>query len=368
MKKLFLNKIYFKALLILSLILYINQQLILSSTNLNKIYAENNFNKNKIIDSTLIMFISRDINYDSIALNLLKSEGYKVVTTYPVPLNQTMIDSLNKADLIIIGRSSTSSDLQSSKKGWNSLTVPLMLMSQHSSSKDKLGWFNSNDVPHLQTPGIIKGYKSQNDSVFYGVNFISGDTMQWSVKPEDIIIVNSVTNAKVIVWLDSTIKSPLLARFETGTVFYPGTCDKPYAPRTYFATGLNTGGVEHPYPLTPEAKKVWLAEVKRLLNLKYTPYSPSHENNLSMLNINTGTLNPAFSQNITSYNVELPAGTTSVNITATPVDACATITGTGNINITSGTTTNITVKAEDGLSGKTYSVSFTVMPSVIKKK
>ena len=78
----------------------------------------------KTTDSLLIMFISKDVTYDSIPLASLKEAGYKVVTIYPLPLsgNQMMIDSLNKANLIVVGRSSISSDLAPSKLAWNRLT------------------------------------------------------------------------------------------------------------------------------------------------------------------------------------------------------------------------------------------------------
>lgn len=351
-------------ILLLSFILSTNQQI--TGAKLPSFgITENSFVSTNTLSPKLIMFISEDVDFDSTALRMLRAEGYTVVTTYPSPLStQEMIDSLNKADLIIVGRSSTSSDLALAKLAWNSLKVPLMLMSQHSSARDKLGWFNSIDVPHVTTVGKIYGYRTQKDTIFYGVNFLSGDTMEWSEKPEDIVIVDATTNGNVLVRIDSTINALLVVRFEPGTPFYAGSCDKPYAPRTFFATGLNTGGTVHTFPLSAEAKKVWLAEVKRMSTTPYTLYTPLTDAGLSNLIIDKGTLIPIFDPGINSYSAQLPFGTTTVKVTPT-TNSCATYTGAGNINVSSGSVvTNVIVKAEDGVTTKTFTINFTVATSI----
>ncbi len=84
----------------------------------------------------------------------------------------------------------------------------------------------------------------------------------------------------------------------------------------------------------------------------------SSDANLSALEVSAGTLDPAFEPNVTSYSVELPSGTSSVTVTATPNDPNATVMGDGEITNIPGTNT-ITVTAEDGTE-KEYNVSFTI--------
>jgi hypothetical protein len=239
-----------------------------------------------------------------------------------------------------------------------------MLMSQHSSARDKLGWFNSVNVPHLTTPGKIYGYRIQNDTIFHDVNFLSGDTMEWSEKPEDVILVDAATNGNVLVRMDSSINALLMVRFEPGIPFYEGTCDKPYAPRTYFATGLNTGGILHPLPLSAEAKKAWLAEVRRMTDTPFTPYNPSADADLTSLVIDKGNLVPEFNPGIFDYSADLPSGTTAVMVTASSGN-CAAVTGNGTIDVSSGSgVATIIAKAEDGIHMNTYTINFQVATQI----
>jgi hypothetical protein len=322
-------------------------------------------------DSIVIMLISKDTQYDSSVIDTLRHEGYKVVTTYPNPLagDQIMIDSLNNADLVIIGRSSVSSDLASSKLAWNSLTVPLLLMSQHSSASNKLNWLNTIQVPHVTTADTIKGYTThRSDTIFYGITFSSGDTLDWAIAPEDLVILSEPTNGTVLMKTDYTVNAVLVVRFEPGQPFYASICDKPYGPRTFFGTGLNTNGILHPFPLTHEAKKIWLAEIRRLVTTAYTPYIPSTDASLSDLTIGLGELDPVFQKNVTTYNAVLPEGTTLVRIIATPAFPCAAVTGDGEIDVSSGSAdAEVVVTAENGTTSQSYFIHFTVTPTNIRK-
>ncbi len=323
-------------------------------------------------DSLLIMFISKDVDYDSIPLRFLKEAGYKIVTTYPLPLldNQLMIDSLNNADLIIVGRSSISGDLAPSKLAWNHLTAPLLLMSQHSSARDKLNWFNSTTASHVMETADIKAYTSYKaDTIFYGVNFLSGDTIAWATAPEDLLILANETNGTIMVRSDYLANAVNVVRFETGQPFYGEICDKPYAPRTFFATGLNTSGVLNPFPLTAEAKKVWLADINRLATTPFTPYVPSSDATLLQLQLGLGEYTPTFDPEVITYNATLPAGTQNIRVIVTPTYPCATYTGDGLIDVSSGTgSTEVVVKAEDGTTTKSYFINFTVMPTFVDNR
>lgn len=91
---------------------------------------------------------------------------------------------------------------------------------------------------------------------------------------------------------------------------------------------------------------------------------PSTDATLSGLTYG-GTAVTGFSAETTSYDVELPAGTTAVPALAGTVNESHATTSVTNASSLPGTST-ITVTAEDGTTTKTYSVTFTVASSAPK--
>ena len=83
---------------------------------------------------------------------------------------------------------------------------------------------------------------------------------------------------------------------------------------------------------------------------------------LASLTTSVGELDPVFDPGVAAYTLELPAGTATVTLTATPNDENASITGDGEITEFPATAT-ITVTAEDGTTTKDYTVEITVLPS-----
>jgi len=78
---------------------------------------------------------------------------------------------------------------------------------------------------------------------------------------------------------------------------------------------------------------------------------------LSALTTDTGTLLPEFNNSTTNYAVEVPEGTTTVNLAATPLVPSATVTGDGAVDVSGGeATANIEVTSVDGTVTKTYTV------------
>jgi hypothetical protein len=85
----------------------------------------------------------------------------------------------------------------------------------------------------------------------------------------------------------------------------------------------------------------------------------SSDATLKTLSINKGSLNPIFNASVTTYEVKLPAGITSVNVSATTNYKNATFTGAGAIDVSSGSSTAIVkVTAEDGVTTKSYTINF----------
>ncbi len=81
---------------------------------------------------------------------------------------------------------------------------------------------------------------------------------------------------------------------------------------------------------------------------------------LSDLQVDGATID-GFSADVTSYTAELAEGTTSVSVTATTTDDGAQVSGTGDVDVSSGSgKSTITVLAEDMSNSKTYTIDFTV--------
>lgn len=86
----------------------------------------------------------------------------------------------------------------------------------------------------------------------------------------------------------------------------------------------------------------------------------SSDNTLSLLSIDGVNLEPAFNKNTTSYNVNLEAGVTKINVKATPNDKSAKVTGIGEIEVSEGNNNiEVVVTAENG-STKTYTITANV--------
>ncbi|NSW45897.1 MAG: cadherin-like beta sandwich domain-containing protein [Bacteroidales bacterium] len=91
--------------------------------------------------------------------------------------------------------------------------------------------------------------------------------------------------------------------------------------------------------------------------------STNNDATLSSLSVNPGSLAPSFSPSTTNYTVELPQGTTSVEIFAQPNDPAATVTIYPPTNLygnMSQRTGIVLVKATDQVTTKIYSILFNV--------
>lgn len=87
-------------------------------------------------------------------------------------------------------------------------------------------------------------------------------------------------------------------------------------------------------------------------------YLKSGDATLSDLVPSEGSLQPAFSPDVTAYNIALPAGSNSITLSATPNYAAASVSGDGELTPLPGTAT-ITVTAENGVT-QDYTVDVTV--------
>jgi len=79
--------------------------------------------------------------------------------------------------------------------------------------------------------------------------------------------------------------------------------------------------------------------------------------NLCALTADPGSLSVAFNENVTTYYVNVPDSVESVNISATPTDSMATVSGTGIHLIDGNNSIYIVVTARDGETIKSYTIT-----------
>ena len=92
----------------------------------------------------------------------------------------------------------------------------------------------------------------------------------------------------------------------------------------------------------------------------------SKNNNLSALTVSPGTLTPAFSKDVTTYNMTLNEYTSRLTVSATPEDSKAKISVWGAAMDPGDNTTKITVTAENG-DAKVYTI-YTKVPEAPKQE
>lgn len=92
----------------------------------------------------------------------------------------------------------------------------------------------------------------------------------------------------------------------------------------------------------------------------------SKNNNLSALTVSPGTLTPAFSKDVTTYNITLTESCSRLTVSATPEDAKAKVSVWGAVMDPGDNTTKITVTAENG-EQKVYTI-YTKVPVTEKPK
>lgn len=103
------------------------------------------------------------------------------------------------------------------------------------------------------------------------------------------------------------------------------------------------------------------AKTIKIMTQEELEASYSKDNNLKNLAVEGFEISPAFSKDVLDYTVNVPEGTTSVNIIASANDSKASISGDGAVTVTEGTNNiPVVVRAENG-SEKAYNLVVNVI-------
>ena len=207
----------------------------------------------------------------------LEGAGYTVIRMYNSVTSlstagQATLDTLNNANLVILGRSEASTITQDpNKEAWNAITVPLLNLSVWTVRNSRLNWFNStasvnidDEVSYNATIDI------QDDPVFDGID-VSGD-VPWCNGPVSFLEEDSAGNG-IVLARESVNNWVLFVHFEAGVEFYDGSVDMPAGPRSLIGNGNDNGRTTEGAHIfnfwnwTDQSEQVFLAEVARMVAL-----------------------------------------------------------------------------------------------------
>lgn len=208
---------------------------------------------------------------DQPVVDSLLARGYQVTlldNPLEIPSSPSAREILTQADLIMIGRSCTSADFGGeNRKFWNDLPKPLLLLQLYAARKSRLNWLNTDEAVHVNDTGVVLDalVECPEDSVFSGLSF-ENNTLPWCIGPYDVLRVQDPGNGRVLA-RSKEDGSLLFVRFHPYVEFYPGSGDRPKGYRTLIGNGNDNVGWFHYNNFTPQAWKVFFAEVHRMIHL-----------------------------------------------------------------------------------------------------
>jgi hypothetical protein len=227
-------------------------------------------------------------------VHFLEDEGYEVIKmSHPQPLStaeQATYDTLNNANLVIIGRSVPTLTLggdgttgAADKIAWNDIPTPILTGNMWALRNTRLNWFNTATITGYTTDegavyNAVIDDEAKDDPVFAGLD--TSAPIPWAAGLIDVIgdATTDAGNSKVLARMETG--ELLFARFEPYEYFYEGATDLPAGPRSYIGNGRDASSLPpfNYFPFTEESEKVLLAEVSRMVVLGGGPAPDKIEN------------------------------------------------------------------------------------------
>lgn len=155
-------------------------------------------------------------------------------------LDQTKIDRLNRASLVVATRAATSGQYATDAAEatqWNSLTCKLVLMSPYVARSTHWKWFDSTAVASTADAGFnTLSVTDAADPIFNGVTITGGKVQIYSTGFNNrALTVTTAHNGKDLAQIDPGPSKVSLVRWtNTSQPFYPGGPETPKGPRIFF--------------------------------------------------------------------------------------------------------------------------------------
>lgn len=262
-KLLLLKKISFLFMLALLSSGHISAQEVLifvADTNAKQILPEVMVTNDTVLAEAVTIAIFEEDGYDVQIFHT--NDGDAALSTY----DQSVIDMLDNADLIYIGRHVPSFSFDSpDKEIWNALNPPIMTENMWALRNSRMNWFNTTDIYTNTTVEdsalVYATIEEINDEVFDDLEVT--DSVAWWYGSHNIIDPDDVGNGTVMA--TAVGGRPIFVRFEDDDEFYPGSVDAPAGERVYFGLGCERNNAEQFYSrYTESSKEVFLREAARL--------------------------------------------------------------------------------------------------------
>jgi hypothetical protein len=210
-------------------------------------------------------------------IHLLEDEGYTVMKMFTTSLStaeQATLDTLNNADLVIIGRSVPTVYLggndAADRTAWNGITKPLLTGNMWAMRSTRLNWFNTTAITTQgDSLSVLNAtIEIPADPAFKDLTTTSGP-IPWAIGSIDILDTEDAGNGFLLAKAENVPSRVLFVRFEPFEEFYPGAGVWPEGYRSYIGNGRDASSAPpfHYFPFTEESKTVLLAEVANMIAL-----------------------------------------------------------------------------------------------------
>ncbi len=224
-------------------------------------------------------------------VDLLKSQPEDYFVEYPKvspgtgpwqgDLSVELIQELNRADLVIVGRDASSGG-HNQPDIWNKIGTPVILLSNYIARSSRWQWVDSASIDARQEYYDLQAVDTEHP-IFDGVELDPNGQVVW-LDPEAgsrvagfLVDANTAGNGNLIASRPDN-GNMLIAEWDTGVNFYEGTEQAPLAKRMLFCAGnqeddnnLHYGA----YNLSAEGEKIFLNAVRYMMTNK--PSDPSVE-------------------------------------------------------------------------------------------
>ena len=212
-------------------------------------------------------------------IHFLEDAGYDVIKLDTLflaedPTSQETLDTLNNADLVIIGRSVPTVTLGSTypadKAAWNGITKPLLTGNMWALRSTRLNWFNTTAITTQGDSSSVFNATIEipADPAFKDLTTTSGP-IPWLIGSVDMLDTEDAGNGFVLAKTENVPSRVLFVRFDPYEEFFPGAGEWPEGYRSYLGNGRDASSLPpfNYFPFTEESKTVLLAEVANLIAL-----------------------------------------------------------------------------------------------------
>jgi hypothetical protein len=240
-----------------------------------------------VADTTYFQWLPGDTDFsdsiiaEQVTIDKFVEDGYDVQIFQIRDLStaeQSVLDMLDEADLIYIGRRVASSNFQDpNKEIWNSLYPPIMTENMWAlrgggADGSRMNWFNTVNIYYgtgVEDSALLKAViEEPDDEIFEGLEELFEDlditdSIGWWYGPHNIIQADDVGNGTLMA---TAAGWPVWVRFEDGEEFYTGSVDYPEGERVYFGLGCEINSEHEQYytRFTEVSKEIFLREAARL--------------------------------------------------------------------------------------------------------